>query len=374
MDLDGSQHDVLDHAGHEDLHRGDVLPHPAVVLVLVDLPRGVEHEQPELLDLGVRVGDEALHELLLGQQAAGHLPAEGPLAHHVEGPVAHADRAHGVVDAAAAEAGLGDGERLALAAEQRVERHPHVLVVDEGVAALLLGLAAEAEVAHDLHAGRVGRDQEHRHALVGAHVGVGHHHHDEEAGRLGVRREELPAVDHPLVAVAHGPRGEQGGVGAGLGLGHRVAGEDLAVEQRLEVARLLLVGAVVGDDLGVAGVGRLAAEHDRRPAGPAEDLVDQRQLELAVAGAAEVGAEVAGPQPLVAHPLLQRVDDLSQVVRERRELEARVQDVERLDLLAHELGRSSRAAPGTRAPSRSPTCAVSPSCRQPSWPGGLPAE
>ena len=54
-------------------------------------------------------------------------------------------------------------------------------------------------------------------------------------------------------------------VGAGVGLGHRVAGEDLAVEQRLEVALLLLGRAVVGDDLGVAGVGRLAAEHDRRP-------------------------------------------------------------------------------------------------------------
>ena len=116
-----------------------------------------------------------------------------------------------------------------------------------------------------LHAGGVGRHQEHRHALVGADVGVGHRHDDEERGRLGVGGEELPPVDDPLVAVLDRPGLEQRRVGAGVGLGHRVAGEALAVEQGLEIALLLLVGAVVGDDLGVARVGSLAAEDDRTP-------------------------------------------------------------------------------------------------------------
>ena len=89
---------------------------------------------------------------------------------------------------------------------------------------------------------------------------------------------------------------EQRRVGAGVRFGHRVAGEQLAVEQRPQVALLLLVGAVVGDDLGVAGVGGLAAEHDRRPLRAAQDLVEQRELELAVALAAELGPEVGGPQ------------------------------------------------------------------------------
>ena len=102
-------------------------------------------------------------------------------------------------------------------------------------------------------------------------------------------------------------------VGAGVRLGHRVAGEDLAVEQRAQVALLLLGRAVVGDDLGVAGVGRLAAEHDRRPLRPAEDLVEQRQLELAVALAAQLGAEVGGPQLLAPDLFLERVDDLAQL-------------------------------------------------------------
>ena len=206
-DAEGAVHlhrppgDVVQHRRHHDLHGGDVLAHLLVVVVLVDLPRGVEHEQPELHELRVRVGDVALHELLVGEQAALRLAAERPLAHHVERLLRHADGAHGVVDAAAAEAGLGDGERLTLTAEQRVLGHPHVVVVDERVRALVHRLAAEADVAHDVHAGRVGRHEEHRHALVRAHVGVGHRHDDEERRGLGVRREVLPAVDHPLVAV-----------------------------------------------------------------------------------------------------------------------------------------------------------------------------
>jgi hypothetical protein len=41
-----------------------------------------------------------------------------PLAHHVEGLLHLAHRAHGVVDAAAAEAGLGHHEGAAAVAEQ----------------------------------------------------------------------------------------------------------------------------------------------------------------------------------------------------------------------------------------------------------------
>ncbi len=63
-------------------------------------------------------------------------------------------------------------------------------------------------------------------------------------------------------------------------------------------------------DLGVARVGRLAPEDDRAAVGGAEDLVEQRQLELAVAGTAEFGTEVARPQALLADDLLQRLDEL----------------------------------------------------------------
>ena len=48
-----------------------------------------------------------------------------------------------------------------------------------------------------------------------------------------------------------------------LRLGHRVGGEHLLVEQRLEPPLLLLLGAVGGEHLHVPGVGRGGAEHLR---------------------------------------------------------------------------------------------------------------
>ena len=105
----------------------------------------------------------------------------------------------------------------------------------------------------------------------------------------------------------------------------------------MQVLLLLLVGAVVRDDLGVAGVGGLAAEHDRRPLRAAQDFVQQGEFELAVTLAAEFGSEVGCPQPASAHLLLERVDDLAAVTVERHELLVRKRQVERLDLFADEL-------------------------------------
>ena len=131
--------------------------------------------------------------------------------------------------------------------------------------------------------------------------------------------------------------GELLGIRARLGLGHGVTGEDLAVEQRLEVLLLLVFGAVVGDDLGIAGVGGLGPEHDGRPGRHAEDLVEQGQLDLAVALAAELGTQVGGPQVVVPHLLLHRIDDGPQLIVQGMELLVRVEDVERLDLVGDEL-------------------------------------
>ena len=155
----------------------------------------------------------------------------------------------------------------------------------------------------------VGHD-EHRHAAVGAGLGAGHGHDDEELRVAGVGREELPAVDDPLVTVPLGVGLEHARVGTALRLGHREAGHDLTLEQRLEVVLLLLVGAVVRQDLGVACVRGLGAEDPPAPApGCAQLLVEQRQLDLAVALAAQLRAQVRRPQLLVAHGLLHRVDD-----------------------------------------------------------------
>ena len=149
-------------------------------------------------------------------------------------------------------------------------------------------------------------------------------------------REPLLAVDDPLVAVAHGVGPEEVRVRPALGLGHRVRRPDLLVEHRLEPALLLLLGAVGGEHLHVAGVGRGRAEHLRRRRVAAEDLVQQPELELAVAGPAEVLVEEDRPQALgldlVLQALHQRLD-----LRVLRPDRVREHVLERLDLLPAEL-------------------------------------
>src|SRR3984893_4218064 len=101
----------------------------------------------------------------------------------------------------------------------------------------------------------------------------------------------------------------------------------------MEEAVLLFGGARNREDLGVARVGRLAAERIRREERGPEDLVHQPELQLAEALAAELGVEVCGPQPALLDPLLQRSVDpvepgLIELAHDR---------LQGPDLLAHEL-------------------------------------
>ena len=163
-------------------------------------------------------------------------------------------------------------------------------------------------------------------------------HHDEDVGELPVAAEPLLTVDDPLVAVAFGVRHERAGVGATLRLRHRVARPHLLREQRLEVLLLLLLGAVGGEDLHVPGVGCLAAEDRRRRAVRAEDLVQERELELPEAGAADVLVEEDAPEALLLDLVLQPVDE---AVDGRRTADRPTgggeRERQRLDLLAAEL-------------------------------------
>ena len=61
-----------------------------------------------------------------------------------------------------------------------------------------------------------------------------------------------------------------------LGLGHRVAGDDLAVEQRLQITLLLLVGAEISQDLSIPVVGTWVPEIGAQAA--AEDLIQEGEL------------------------------------------------------------------------------------------------
>ena len=117
-------------------------------------------------------------------------------------------------------------------------------------------------------------------------------------------------------------------------LGHAEGAAQVAGEQGVQPAVLLLRRAGQREDLRVAGVGRGVAEGERRDRRGAEDLVHQPQAHLPHALAAELGWQVSRPQAALLDLLLQRCDRAgkpvkSQVVPDR---------LERPDLLAHELG------------------------------------
>ena len=142
-------------------------------------------------------------------------------------------------------------------------------------------------------------------------------------------------VEHVAVAVAHVAR-VTSCVGSEPGVSGSVienAAADLAGEQRIQPALLLLRRAREREDLAVARVGRLAAEHGRRVDRGPEDLVHQPELDLAEALPAELGRQVRGPQAALLDLLLQRRVDAVEVGLVRRSSIV----LDRPHLLAHEL-------------------------------------
>ncbi|COZ55393.1 Uncharacterised protein [Mycobacterium tuberculosis] len=130
------------------------------------------------------------------------------------------------------------------------------MVVDLAVAVPVLP-AEHRCGANDRHAGGVDRDEDHRLLLVGGCVRVGAAHHDEDlAPRVRrSRRPPLTAVDDVVGTVPGDGGFDVAGVAAGhRRLGHREGAADLAVEQRPQPLRPLLLGAEHVQDLHVAGV------------------------------------------------------------------------------------------------------------------------
>src|SRR5262249_44143599 len=91
----------------------------------------------------------------------------------------------------------------------------------------------------------VGLDQDEADAgMRGTGGGVGACDDDEEVAQLPERDEGLRAVQHPVVAVAHGAGLDVREVGARAGLGRADAEEALAADRGWQPAALLLLAAV----------------------------------------------------------------------------------------------------------------------------------
>ena len=161
------------------------------------------------------------------------------------------------------------------------------------------------------------------------------------------------AVDDPLVAVA-ARRASAAASGRSRRSPARSSRTPSAGRRRAaDTATAPSAPGVPGhrEDLGVAGVRRLVAEHRRRERRRAEDLVHEAELDLAEALAAELGRQVRRPQPALLDLLLAAARWRARSPpgrgprrpsRSARSPRARTR-------------ASSRAAPGTRARSRSPT-------------------
>src|SRR5581483_2045765 len=337
--LHGVVDDVERHVGDGDLDPGDLGP-GGLVAGGVHQPGGVERVEAGLVDGDAGVGHPGLHHALVGQGLAEGAAGVGPSAHELQRPFGGADRPHAVVDAARAEAGLGDGEAAALLAEEVGHRDAHVLQRHLHVA-LGVVVAEDEHVAQDGDAGRVHRHQDHRLLPVGRGVGVGLAHHDEDAA-VGVQRsadEPLAAVDDVVVAVAPDGAGDVGGVGRGhLRLGHGESGADLALEERLQPLLLLLDGAEHGEDLHVAGVGSRAVADLGGDGGAAHDLGQRGVVGVGqpVRPFGLVGQEQV-PEPAAAGLDLELLDDRRVVVRIARGRHLLLVDVlRRVDALGHE--------------------------------------
>ena len=93
--------------------------------------------------------------------------------------------------------------------------------------------------------------------------------------------------------------------------GHGKARHDLVVEQRLEKALFQFRRAVVRQYFAVARIRGLTAKDDGRKAGAAQYFIHEGELELAVAGAAQLRSQVTGPQAALPDLLLEFRHDFS---------------------------------------------------------------
>ena len=188
-------------------------------------------------------------------------------------------------------------------------------------------------------------------------IGVGDGHHDQEVRHRGVGAEPLVPVDHPLVTVAHRRGLEERRIGAGARLGHGERAAERAIQQWLEPPIALLLPAAGldahGEQLGVARVRRVVAEHEGSERRLSEDLVHQTELDLAEPATAELRGQVRCPEATVLHLRLEWP---------HRFEKGAVVEVDRLegeDLVTHEGAhpveltlelRLGREVPGHRSP------------------------
>ncbi len=206
------------------------------------LAGGGEDRPTRRADVDFVVHDHPLNRLARGERGPERLALLGVLDRHLLGADGDAEAAGGIGDALARQPVIGDREAAVHLAEHVRVRHPRVLELQLG--AVVAGAQGVHDAAH-VEAGRVSVDDEACDAAA-ALVGVGAREDDAEVGPVGAGDEDLRAVDHPVVALAHrlGADGARG-VGTAGWLGEAEESALLAAQHGEEVALLLVVVGLV---------------------------------------------------------------------------------------------------------------------------------
>ncbi|MNE13103.1 hypothetical protein D3C80_1059300 [compost metagenome] len=230
-------------------------------------------------------GDGELHALVLADGAAEHHAVAGIVAGLLDEPAAIADALGGDQGPLGIQAVEDVLEALAFFADQAVGGN--FQIVEEQLVGLMVDHVGDRSHGQAVADGFTQVDQENRHAF-GFFLHLvqrrGSGQQDHQVRMLDARDPHLLAVDHVLVALAHGTGLDLGGVGAGGGLGHahRLQAQFTAGQFRQVVAFLRLAAVTQQGEhvvhLAVHGAGVTAAA--------VHFLQDHRRLGQAQAGTA----------------------------------------------------------------------------------------
>ncbi|VXC79955.1 hypothetical protein PSEUDO9AZ_20004 [Pseudomonas sp. 9AZ] len=286
VNLDGAvnhfqRHVRCDHLDLGDLTGGNLVTHG------VHHVRRVQRQQTCHVDFHARVGDVINVAAQTRQRFAKGGAADGALAHQLQCALGHADGAHAVVNTAWAKATLGNFEATALTQQHVFVRYTDVFEQYFGMAVRCIVVTEHRQRTQHFHAGGVHRHQNHRVLCMARAIRIGqaHEDHDFAARVASARCPPFAAVDHPLIALAHGAGLHIGGIGGRYtGLGHGEGGTDGAVQQRLEPLLFLRFVGIAHQHFHVAGIRRSAVERLGTDQRAAHDFRQRRVFSVGQAG------------------------------------------------------------------------------------------
>lgn len=210
------------------------------MVVAVQVPGRVLHEQPHHLGFGLQFGQRPLHGLVDRQRFAEHRSAAGVFGGPVDAVLGGTQAAGRLPNPVLVQEGLRDFESAVHLTEHRVGGHPDIGQLDLAVVG---GHVERPPVVGHRESGCVGRHQERGDAHRGPGLTGGAGEDQVVGGAVHAGVESLGAVDHPAVTVAFGAGLKPGGVRAVLRLGQAERHGTFPGDQRLRPLPALFVGA-----------------------------------------------------------------------------------------------------------------------------------